>query len=420
MVRSKRLLWLCGLMLVLMAPAWAVEDLFIETELSPPDPYIQAPVEYRIRLYRALTLSQGSLILPEQEQLVAELLEEVPSHNVQREGRLYQLQEWRYLLFPQRSGKLVVEAPVFSGRQAFGRGHELQLRVRPPPMGAPWIPAYGLTLSEQWRNPEPPWQVGDLLERTITIEAQGVTGAQLPALPAPAIAGMELQELGAEVSQHVVDGQLIGRRVQRQRLLASQAGRFVLPDSRLVWWDLAQDAAREAVLPGRVLEFAAIAPPPVSTEAVAGAPVIRGSEPSFAFSSRWLVSGLAGLLLIVVGVLLHRRYLSVEGRHQYRARVFLRQVEAACRSNDAPAAAQGLLAWAAHHFGAGLWTLGQLAQRYDGEVARALWALDARLYRPAGGEWDGLGFVAVVLPALRGRHKAYQRRPDVELPPLNP
>jgi hypothetical protein len=412
-----------SLLLLVSLPVLAEEDLYIEAELSPPDPYIQAPVEYSIRLYRALTLSQGSLILPEQEYLVIEPLAESTVRNVERGGRLYQVQELRYLLFPQRSGRLVIEAPVFSGRHVFGRGPELELEVRPRPVttDAPWIPAHGLSLSEAWRTPEPPWQVGDLLERVITIEARGVTGAQLPKLAAPGLPGMEIQELGADVGQQLVDGQLIGRRVQRQRLLASEAGRYELPELRLSWWSLDEDGPQEAQLPGRTLEFvpSATLPPQAGGATVGLAEAVV--EPRVTIPIVWILVLSGTLLAVVLGVLAYRHYLSPAGQHRRRAAFLLRQVDIACRNNDASSAAKGLQEWALHGLGGReAWTLGRLAGQFDGEISESLWRLDAQLYCHTGSGWDGLQFAATVLPVLRGRHKVSAKRPAMVLPPLNP
>lgn len=418
MVRGKCSLWLCGLLLAVVMPAQGAEDLYIEAVLSAHDPYIQAPVEYRIRLYRALTLSQGSLILPEQGQLVVELLGESVTEHVEREGRLYQMQEQRYLLFPQRSGRLVVEAPVFSGRQLFARGPELELEVRPRPasIDGPWIPAHDLALSEAWHTPDAPWRVGDLLEREITIEARGLTGAQLPVLATPRLPGMEVQELAAEVGQRIVAGQMIGWRIQRQRFLALDGGRFELPMLRLSWWALAQDEAREARLPGRTLEFMALGPaaPMVDGPAEAAAEAVAEAPPAI-----WPVA-LLSCLLLLLAVLGYRYALSPEVRQRRKGQRLLRQVEAACRNNDAPLAAKGLLEWMGSCSGDRAWTLGRMAQQLDDEAARALWALDAQLYQVSKGEWDGAGFAAKVLPMLRGRQPAHTQRSTTVLPPLNP
>jgi hypothetical protein len=409
---------------IVAMPVQGSEDLYVEAELSPQAPYIQAPVEYRVRLYRALTLSQGSLIMPEQEQLVVEPLPELPAVEVRRDGRLYRLQEHRFLLFPQRSGRLVVEPPVFSGRQAFARGPELVLAVRPRSAMAqegPWLPAYGLTLNERWRAPEPPWQVGDLLERVITIEAQGLTGAQLPALTVSQISGLELQELAVEVGNRIVDGQMVGWRIQRQRLLASAAGRFELPALRLAWWDLGQDMPRESRLPGRTLEFQALASMPVSVEQGAESPAEAEVEPSLVLSPVWLGALLFGLLVLGLSVLAYRHYLSPGGQHRRRAAALLRQIKEACHDNEPRVAARGLLAWAGHGRDPQMaWTLGHLARQLEGEPARALWQLDACLYRPAEEVWDGARFARIVLPALKGRHLDQTRGPAMVLPPLNP
>jgi len=397
-------------------------ELFIEAELSPDAPYVQAQVEYRIRLYRVPTLSQGSLILPEMEQMVVELVAEAESVDVERHGRRYRMQEQRYLLFPQQSGPLSVPAPIFSGRETFGRGPALMLHVKPGPDSqpdGPWLPAHRISLHEAWHAPEQPWQPGDLLERVITIEAEGLTGAQLPVLALPVVAGMQVLPVSDEVENQISEGRLLGRRIQRQRFIAEQEGEFALPSLRLAWWDTVADKGRENSLPGRRL---LIAPSPVfSPVEMKKAPAVPGQDvaeqPSY--SVLW---GVTGVLLILLLRWLSGWLRSPLRQHRRAMAEQLRQVEAACLRGDAQAAARGLLDWAAQGWGGSSpWTLGRLAERVEHEeVAQAIWALDAALYAPRSDAWQGERFAALVLPHLRLRRIAPGENPSRVLPPLNP
>jgi len=415
-------LGLLGICLALPAEELSPPELFIEAELSPDSPYVQAQVEYRVRLYRVPTLSQGSLILPEMEQMVVEQVAEAESVDVERHGRRYLMQEQRYLLFPQKSGPLTVPAPVFSGRETFGRGPALMLHVKPRPASqpdGPWLPAHRIRLQEAWHTPEQPWQPGDLLERVITIEAEGLTGAQLPVLALPVVKGMQVSIVDDEIENRIMAGRLLGRRIQRQRFIAEQDGEYTLKPLPLAWWDTLADVGRVSSLPGRKL---LIAPSPVFSPVemrkVPAAPGPGVAEPP-SYAVLW---GLMGVLLILLLRWLSGWLRSPLRQHRRAMAERLRQVEAACNRGDAPAAARGLLDWAAHGWGGSSpWTLGRLAERVEHEaVAQALWALDAALYAPRSDAWQGERFAALVLPHLRRRRITPVEKAPRVLPPLNP
>ena len=419
-------LGLLGICLTLPAEELSPPELFIEAELSRDNPYVQAQVEYRVRLYRSLTLSQGSLMLPEMEQMVVEQVAEAEPVDVERHGRSYRMQEQRYLLFPQKSGSLTVPAPVLSGRAAFVRGPALVMHVQPRPADqadGSWLPAHKIHLQEAWHTLEQPWHPGDLLERIITIEAEGLTGAQLPALALPVVAGMQVSHLGDEVENRISGGRLLGRRIQRQRFIAEQDGEYTLPPLRLAWWDTLADEGRESRLPGRKLLIAPLSglspvepkmAPLASGQRVAAPPTV-----SLAFPVLW---GLVGVLLIVVLRWIYGWLRSPLRQHRRAMAGLLRQVEAACFLGEASAAARGLLDWAVYQWGGSSpWTLGRLAERLGHEeAANVLWELDAALYAPRPDAWQGERLVQVVLPHLKRRRIAPAETPPRVLPPLNP
>jgi hypothetical protein len=418
-------LGLLGIWLPLLAEE-STPELFIEAELSPTSPYVQAQVEYRVRLYRVPTLSQGSLILPEMAQMVVEQAGEAEPVDVERHGRRYLMQEQRYLLFPQRSGSLTVPAPVFSGRAAFARGPVLEIDVKPRPVGqaiAPWLPAHRIHLQETWHTPDPPWHPGDLLERVVTIEAEGLTGAQLPTLALPVVVDMQVSRLGDEVENQISEGRLLGRRIQRQRFVAEQDGEYTLPLLRLAWWDTLANEGTESTLPGRKLLIAPL--PGDSPLESKKAPITSGQEvaaPPIMWLSSPVLWGLAGVLLIVLLRWLYGWLRSPVRQHRRTMMELLRQVEAACYRGDAPAVARGLLDWAAHGWGGSSpWTLGRLAARLGHEgAAKAIWELDAALYGSGSDAWQGEQFVQAVLPHLKSRRIAPGKNLPRVLPPLNP
>ncbi|MEZ5581408.1 MAG: hypothetical protein R3F37_00205 [Candidatus Competibacteraceae bacterium] len=76
----------------------------IEVQAEPADPYVQAQVQYTVRLLFAVPLLDGSLDAPQPANAVVERLGDDVSYETQRNGRRYRVIERRYALFAQRSG----------------------------------------------------------------------------------------------------------------------------------------------------------------------------------------------------------------------------------------------------------------------------------------------------------------------------
>src|SRR5690606_11829436 len=109
-------------------------------------------------------------------------------------GRRYQVVERRYVLVPERSGRLELPPARFHGRGAgswfddlFGDGQRtlsaegprLVLDVKPVPDAAPrpWLPLHGLEL--RWRETPEGVRAGDAATVELELVADGATASQL-------------------------------------------------------------------------------------------------------------------------------------------------------------------------------------------------------------------------------------------------
>ena len=57
------------------------------------------------------------------------------------------------------------------------------IKVKPKPVaftGGHWLPARELLIAESWREPPPVFKVGEPVNRTVTIIADGLAAAVLP------------------------------------------------------------------------------------------------------------------------------------------------------------------------------------------------------------------------------------------------
>ena len=280
----------------------------LEAELDHEQVYVQGQVIYTLRILLRPQVQNASLEDPTAEGVQIERLGEDRVTEVQREGLRFRQIERRYALLPQHSGAIAIQPPVLSaavpesrgGRgqaagaasgssfgsgtsafeQIFGRdpfaemdslfqrtrpiqvrGPALTLEVKPQLAGAPvpWLPAEDLRLAEDW-TPDPAaaqtqFRVGEPITRTLAITAQGLSATQLPDLIGAVPPGVKSYPDKPRTETRAEGSTLVAIKEIKQALVPTVAGKLVLPEIRLAWWDTRADRERVAVLPSRTLEI---------------------------------------------------------------------------------------------------------------------------------------------------------------------
>ena len=490
------------------AAAGTRQHLFVETGVVPldHDPYVQQQITYRVRLFYDDRVVQGELEDPQIADAVVERLGEDRRYTATRNGHAYQVIERRYAVFPQKSGMLEIPAVRFTGRLAgqggqrgfpprtsglmqrffqgspfandpffnggaFGNdpfdgffgspgrevrafGPPLRVQVRPrPSVQGPWLPASDVRLHDSWADTPPQLHAGEPVSRTITLEADGLSGAQIPALELAAPAGVRVYREPAQSSTRTDDGRLTG--VSRQTLTyIPAAGPLEIPAIKVDWWNTARDQAASTALPPWQLEVepgtagSTRAASPGPGAEVAPAPAVASVEPPpdlaepapagwrdrLAAAWPWLLGG--GVLLIIIGTgwwLWRRRRpmpdttaipakappaATVPDRPAPDRSALQRAVETACRDRDAAAASRALLDLAALQLPppAPL-NLSALAARLA-RGAEAVRALERHLYGATAGDWPADELWAAVRDGLVEPGGAAGNPDPDELPPL--
>ncbi len=231
-------------------------------------------------------------------------------YTAEREGRRYQVIERRYVLFPERSGKLRIPPVVFRGSVIAGRGSgrrgtspgsgslfdrlhgnqffsrsfndpvldrlfndeffqnpfgspetgkrisarsrglDLEVKPRPDGYGAThWLPARQLTLEDSWAEDPPAFRVGEPITRTIRVRAQGAEGAQIPPLNLESTEDLRIYP-EQPVSETRTDGKsVVGISRQSMAFVPKKAGTLVVPAIEVHWWDTVAQRERTARIP---------------------------------------------------------------------------------------------------------------------------------------------------------------------------
>ena len=266
----------------------ATPDFFIESEIKPNSAYVQQQLIDVVRIYYAVSPSQPQLSNPKAGDALVERLGDARQYMTQRNGRRYGVFEQHYAIFPQSSGTLTIESPIFSAQipdtrrqsidndlfgpngglfgpnglnsmfqttrpiQVGGQSTEITVKARPSQSNTgAWLPAEDLTVAESWSPDPPTFRVGEPVTRTLVLKARGLSGAQLPELPLPTQADLKLYPDRPTTDTKADVSGVLGQREQKIAIVPTRAGTFQLPEIHISWWDTKADAPREAVIPAR-------------------------------------------------------------------------------------------------------------------------------------------------------------------------
>jgi len=249
------------------------KDIFISTELSSKDIYVQQLVTLTVKLHVGVQLQRGSLTEPN---LPGATIEQVgkdqESDNIVN-GKRYRVIERTYAITPEQSGDLVLDTPMFagdimvqskrrSGFLSFGEtkpvnvlGEKISLKIRPIPDSFPidknnsWLPSELLSLHQEWQPDPNEFKVGEPITRTITLTAVGLGKAQLPEIIMDAPANLKIYPDQAELHSNLTKERLISQKRQNFAIVASRAGEYTLPKITIAWWNTITNKYQQATLP---------------------------------------------------------------------------------------------------------------------------------------------------------------------------
>jgi len=441
--------------------------LFMEAEVDTDNPYVQQQVILTLRLYHAINLLEGVLPEPELPGVEVMKLGEDVQYQATLNGRPYGVIERRYGLIPQTSGQIEIPTILFRGQaqdsrsrfdsllgSPFNRGQTVQARspaltldvqARPSQLIGPWLPASQLTIEESWSPSPPVFRVGEPVTRTLTIQATGLTAAQLPELPQPTVDAVKVYPDQPHLETTASVQGLQANRMEKYAVVPTQPGEITLPAINLVWWNTQSrqlqtttlPAKKISVLPAR-LDNLTVQPQPAPTQALAplnqggtedtltAAPVTLNQSPAPVMWPWYLAVSLLSLGWFFT-LYLWWRQTPPNGKIRHPAShekpvKWLRAVKQACQANNPQQTKQALLAWAKAQ-----WpenpprNLGEIAEKIqDKTLQAALQQLDGALYSTQGETWDGSRLSTAI------RHAAFpaagdgKKQADSGLARLNP
>lgn len=276
-----------------------------------------------------------------------------------------------YVIYPQQPGDFHLPPMQISVPYASAPPKSITAQVKLPslyfhadvPSDAKgmedFLPTTSLKLQQKWSSSFKNLRVGDSIDRSITVTSAHMQAMLIPPLPFDAPAGIRVYPQKTVVqNQKTSRGEFIyGFRAQSATYLIQKAGDYTLPAIDLKWWNLSTNRVVTATLPS--VHFIAAPNPDYVTELppeLETTPVAPVKHISFwkRYRSRILliaVYTVAALILLWLGLHYLPRIFQVfrewRERKKHSEAEYFRQLQRACRHNDATEAYRWLLKWTA-------------------------------------------------------------------------
>ena len=254
----------------------------LEVDVSPKEVYPQQQVLVRVRIIRTGGQLENESLTP--FELAGTQIEKVNQRSFRKvkNGKRQLITEISYVLLPEKSGTILLPQLSYQGneirggnsqgnfgnfgnfgnifqqrgRRIFSNSEAQTIQVKALPVGFKgwWLPAAKLELEEQWLPDPPEFRVGEPVTRTLTVNAYGVFGNQIPELSFELPEKMKAYADQPSIETVKTQEGLKGTRVEKWAIIPGQAGKLELPEISVAWWDVRKDEIRTSVFPARIIE----------------------------------------------------------------------------------------------------------------------------------------------------------------------
>ncbi|MBT3028471.1 MAG: BatD family protein [Candidatus Thiodiazotropha sp. (ex Ctena orbiculata)] len=451
------------------------KQVLLELSLSKPKAYIEEEVLLTLRLFQAPGIRAEALTEPQPSMPDTQLrLLHEESYQSERDGINYLVVERTYALFAYQSGTLEIGGVKYRGRSGKDRifsflndpfnssqpeirqfrseSNRVELEVVPIPQnftGDRWLPAKNLQVVESGLAQQSAIIAGKPVVRRIMVFADGLTTNQLPILEQTMPEGLKLYHERPQLKETPARTGISSSRQSGMTLIATEPGRYDLPEVEIPWWNIETDRQEVARLEAVTIEVVpnpggASDPQPQPPQYTPEQTIrddnetIASSDQAAANGSRgethWLV-WLFGAAWVVTlfGWWYTRRSETARPRQVEPAEVdktavdpgkqaiaeALARLEAAYADQDAVSARAAWLHWAQLQ-----WpdnpphNLTRLATRCDNAVSQAVLSLERAIYSPLDEPGWAEFEVRLLIEQTSGEKRA--EKPTDGLVPLNP
>ncbi len=238
---------------------------FLESSVSTNKAYVQQQVIYTLKYYHLGRFIDGNIRPPIFKNSINKQLKNQVNYQKTINGQLYQVYEWSWAFYPQKSGTLTIPPEEFDGRLQYrgvikmirNTSQPLTLKVMPQDASYPkdqtWLPTPQLNLTQDWQTPDK-LRVGDSITRTIHLQAQDLMSSQLPDISLEEQGSFHVYPDDPKLSDQETDEGVISAKTVKMAIVPLEAGKITLPPIKISWWNTQTHKQETSVLPAKTLE----------------------------------------------------------------------------------------------------------------------------------------------------------------------
>jgi hypothetical protein len=346
------------------------KEFFFDIEVDQKSTYVQAQVLYTEKLYYSVNHEDATLSDLKVTDAHVIQLGEVRQYNTSVNGQRMGVYERRFAIFAEESGEMVIPGQKFTasvvnsynrwsrGRPVSVVGKPIRIQVKATPATypqAPWLPSPQISISDRWSKPYSEWQVGEPVTRNITINAQGLSGSQLPSIALPIVEGLKYYPDQSEHQDHTDSLGIQGVYQKSLAIVPTQSGRITVPEMRIPWWNIETNRLEYAILPAQTVDVAAAANTSATkssqeiAQQVSSQTILTPSQQGS--SGYWIFATLALLISnILTAFFLWKKSDETRVKEdkipKVKGTAILKQLKSACQKNDALKIRHYLKEWA--------------------------------------------------------------------------
>jgi hypothetical protein len=380
------------------------------------------------------------------ENAIVTLPEETPQHQSEQiGGESFAGMIRTYVIYPTHPGKFTLPPKEVVVNYAAQPGHPVEalltlpsvsFEAAVPPEAAGldhFLPTTSLTMSQKFDRPLANLKTGDVVTRTVTIDAALLRAMLIPPTIFEAPEGISVYQKRPEVTDIKTDrGNFVkGRRVDSASYLIRRPGDFDLPAISIEWWDTQSRKVRTATLAAFHLHAepsasvdSALAP---EAETPSATPVAQRSMAS----RLWRAAAMIAVPVVLVALwwfwvklrpVLFARWSSFRERRRNREAESFAALRRAAKSGNGELTFACLLAWL-NRFDPGATLEEFLRRNGDSELRAEVDLLATSLYGVPGvgkssRKWSGRRLMTLTQDARS--HKERSPKREFALPALNP
>ncbi len=240
-------------------------------ELSKKSVYVQQPFRVNITVYTktwfTAPIEFGNLQIP--NAFIVPFDKTQPGMFTVG-GKLYPGIQFYYIVFPYKVGHFNIPALEITAQSPpEGSASSQKVLIHTPVQSftvkdipenfqnEAWLVAKDVIVSEKWNTDFEHLKVGDVLERTIMIDAKGTLPQFIPEITNQLeVKFASIYPKDAVLNNEKEDGDVSGKRTQTVTYLLEKAGSFTLPEIRLSFWNPYTSKMQERVLKAKTIQIA--------------------------------------------------------------------------------------------------------------------------------------------------------------------